>query len=159
RDLLVNSSFGLTEVAAPTTPAKPPSAQTPAPAAPSAPDAKRGLAWVLGPLSVLISPPAAAKAPPPVETKPAPPPRLTGFGVLWAPVLVLVIGISYTPSNLVLLCSFGAMLGSYAIRTLAEDTEARRGHAPLKGSVHVPALTAMLHGLCVYLGLVGGLIV
>lgn len=132
RDIVVNSSFGLTEVVSPTTTAKPPSAQSPAPA-------------------------AASDAPSPV---PAPQQaRMSGLGLLLIPLLILVIGISYTPSNLVLLCCFGAMLGSYAIRSLAEANATPHGQAPLKEVVHVPPLTAMLHGLCVYLGMVGGLIV
>ncbi|MDX2148107.1 MAG: hypothetical protein SFZ23_11360 [Planctomycetota bacterium] len=77
-----------------------------------------------------------------------------------------------TPTNLVLLCVFGAMMGAYALRLhgqqrAAQDRAARSGMTapdPLpiafaSPGASVPAAKAILHGVCVFLGIVGGLIV
>jgi hypothetical protein len=127
RDLLVASSFGVAAAA-----------DTPPPAVPAN--------------ATPTTPPATTTPAPAAAT---PPPRLTGWHLLWMPAVIVVIGLSYTPSNLVLLCSLGAVLGSYAIRSLAEANPSHAQRLPM----HVPPLTAMLHGLCVYLGMVGGLII
>lgn len=107
------------------------------------------------------------------EAKPAP---IIGAGWSW-PVrvamivpLVFAVFITFTPTNLLLLCCFGAALGSYAVRLIphcfnpggagptpaAGDAAARDAATEPPG---VPAVIAMLHGLIVFAAAVAGLIV
>jgi hypothetical protein len=82
---------------------------------------------------------------------------LTGWNMALAPLVFVVIVISFTPTNLVLLCCTGAMAGAYANQSVF--VKSRRMQDIKHDDLPVPGITAMLHGLCVYLGIVGGLIV
>ncbi|MCC6677900.1 MAG: hypothetical protein IT436_12210 [Phycisphaerales bacterium] len=83
--------------------------------------------------------------------------------------LVLAVFVTFTPTNLLLLCCFSAALGSYAVRLIPQAFDAAA--APATGSSKsrpaepppeppgVPAVIAMLHGLIVFAAAVAGLIV
>lgn len=130
--------------------------------------------------SFALAPDAPAVAATPVETSeeatpaaaPAQPARLRGWEWFLVPVLLLLILVSYTPTNLIMLCCLGAASGAYAVRSLSylktagdppltppHNNGATPNADPTGASVAVPGLTAMIHGLCVYLAIVGGLIV
>ncbi|MBX3383463.1 MAG: hypothetical protein KF864_08140 [Phycisphaeraceae bacterium] len=66
------------------------------------------------------------------------------------PFYLAVIILSFTPTNLLMLCVFGSVLGTYGIRLLRPNVTA---------VAHLRSGTAVLHGLCVYLGIAAGLIV
>jgi hypothetical protein len=82
---------------------------------------------------------------------------LTGWNMALIPLVFVVIIISFTPTNLVLMCCSGAMAGAYANQSIF--IKHRRIQDIKPDDLPVPGITAMLHGLCVYLGIVGGLIV
>jgi hypothetical protein len=106
---------------------------------------------------------------------PKPPPpavyTLKGWELLLMPLVLVVIFLSYTPTNLVMLCIFGSMLGSLAFRVAAErckvPEEVKNRRVNIKGhrgagtieAEYPPTVTAMVHGLCIFLGIIGGLIV
>jgi hypothetical protein len=88
---------------------------------------------------------------------------LKGWELVLLPLLIVTIFVAYTPTNLVLLCTFGAMLGAFAFRIASElrlkESNGRRTPASRPDEGFPPTVTAMVHGLCVFLGIIGGLIV
>lgn len=96
---------------------------------------------------------------------------LSKLAVWFLPIL-LAIFVTFTPTNLMLLCVFGSLLGAYAAQLmpggihgtvsaadneLASDSQrAPFGKSPRGRPL---ATTAVLNGLCVFLGISSGLIV
>lgn len=153
RDLLVSSCFALSEhPAEPLTPA--PAAKTP---------------WTAS-LAALFAPRAAsAPAAEPIQAPPKSKPRiLEGWTLaLLAVPLMVVILITFTPTNLLLLTVFGALLGAYVVQRWDEARRERLSRGGMDASAVLPqqhkervyATTAVVCGLCVFLGVAAGFIV
>ncbi len=106
------------------------------------------------------------------DTKASPPARVLSLGVLvlWLIPILLAILVSFTPTNLLLLCVLGALLGAYAVQLLpgtldtSNEPNATRGNEGQRpDSSRRPSLplatAAVLHGLCVFLGVASGLFI
>ncbi|MGD1915008.1 MAG: hypothetical protein ACFCBV_02305 [Phycisphaerales bacterium] len=117
---------------------------------------------------------------------PGPARPLRGMTWCWLPVLLVAIALTSTPTNLVLLCVSGALIGASCIRMVQNGLPATR-NASRSGSMDsddgdldsetdsvssddaestdidsdrdVPVITAVVNGLSVYLAIAAGLIV
>lgn len=85
------------------------------------------------------------------------------FALLAIPLLVIVL-MTFTPTNLLLLTVFGALLGAYVSQRRSLDAKVanRQDHSSAavpQDTGQVYATTAIVSGMCVFLGVAAGFIV